>query len=107
MFAVIYQAYLKLDRESEYKYHWHKVASYFIEHCGAIGSCLHQAEDGLWLAYSRWPDRMTRDASWRCDNIVSNTLPDEIKESILVIKDCLDPTRMMPDICMDVVDDLL
>lgn len=41
MFAVIYQGYLKPGRENEYQEAWSKVAQYFIEYRGAIGSlCL-------------------------------------------------------------------
>ena len=53
MFAVIYRAYLKAGTELEYQHFWNLVANYFIKHCGALGSCLHQTEEGFWLAYSR------------------------------------------------------
>lgn len=107
MFAVLYRGYLKPGCETDYKKHWHKLAHYFVEQRGAIGSCLHQAEDGLWVAYSRWPDKATRDASWPGDNAPADTLPEDIKMAITVIKNCLDPERKLPEICMEVVDDLL
>jgi len=107
MFAVIYQSYLKPGREADYQKAWHQVASYFVEKRGAIGSCLHRTEDGRWLAYSRWPDKSTRDASWPGENAPSNELPSEIRQAILIIKECIDPDRKLPDICMDVVNDLL
>lgn len=106
MFAVIYRCYLKPDCEADFKQLWHKVANYFTENCGAIGSTLHQTEDRLWVAYSRWPDKAARDASWPSDNTPSNELPDDIKEAILGIKGCLDPERQFPDICMKVIDDV-
>src|SRR5689334_7281061 len=107
MFAVLYRGYVKSGYESSYKKYWHQIASYFIEHRGALGSCLHQAEDGLWVAYSRWPDKATRDASWPGDNTIPNELPDDIRKAIVAIKHCLDEKRKLPDICMHVVDDLL
>jgi len=107
MFAVIYQAYIKTGREDEYQQCWHKVAEYFIKERGALGSCLHRADDGLWLAYSRWPDKATRDASWPGDNAPSEELPEDIRESIKIIQDCLDTTKKFPEICMDVMNDLL
>ena len=107
MFAVIYRGYLKAGREEEYQQLWHLIATYFIEHRGAIGSCLHKAEDGMWLAYSRWPDKATRDASWPGDDAPSNELPDTIKQAIIKIKDCIDEQCKLPDICLEVVDDLL
>lgn len=107
MFAVIYQGYLKAGRESEYQKAWNMVAQYFVQHRGAIGSCLHRTSEGLWVAYSRWPDKKTRDASWPGDNAPSHELPPEIRQAVLTIKDCLDSDRKLPDICMEVVDDLL
>ena len=107
MFAVIYRGYVKAGREKEYQAHWHKIASYFISERGAIGSCLHQAEDGLWLAYSRWPDKKTRDLSWPSDDQYNDELPQEIILSINSIKDCLDDESKLPEICMEVVDDLM
>lgn len=107
MFAVIYQGYLKPGRESEYQEAWNKVAKYFIEYRGAIGSCLHRTSDGLWVAYSRWPDKKTRDNSWPGENSPSEELPLEIRNAVLTIKDCLDSDRKIPDLCMEVINDLL
>jgi hypothetical protein len=64
MFAIIYRSYVLPGYESQYKDNWYTIANYFVKYRGAIGSCLHQAEDGMYLAYSRWPDKKTRDASW-------------------------------------------
>jgi hypothetical protein len=111
MFAVIYQSYLKPGRAEDFQQAWHQIASYFVAKRGALGSCLHKAEDGKWIAYSRWPDKATRDASWPVDgpedNAPSNELPEEIRQAILIVKDCVDQDRKLPDICMDVVTDLL
>ncbi len=107
MFAVLYRFYLKPGREEEYKQAWNKIVSYFVTSRGAIGSCLHRTEEGLWCAYSRWPDKKTRDASWSGENTPSSELPDEIREAIITVKDCSDEERKFPEICMDVMIDLL
>jgi hypothetical protein len=107
MFAVIYQGYLKLGTESEYRKAWKIVSQYFVEKRGAVGSCLHRTTDGLWVAYSRWPDKKTRDASWPGEKAPSSELPEEIRQAVLTIKNCLDETRKIPDLCLDVVEDLL
>lgn len=107
MFAVIYRGYLKVGREAEYLTAWKKVAQYFIEERGAIGSSLHRAEDGLFVAYSRWPDKKTRNASWPGEKAPSEELPPEICQAIIILKECLDPERAFPEICMEVVEDLL
>lgn len=107
MFAVIYRGYIQKEKEEDYQKNWHRIASYFIEHCGALGSCLHKTEDGMWLAYSRWPDKATRDAAWPGENAPSDKLPNDIRQAILAIKNCADQEKKFPEICMEVVDDLL
>lgn len=106
-FAVIYRGYLKPGREGEYQKAWQIVTQYFVAHRGAIGSCLHRASDGMWIAYSRWPDQKTRDASWPGENAPADVLPPEVREAILTIQESLDPDRKLPEICMEVVNDLL
>jgi len=107
MFAGIYRAYLKPGRAAEYREAWHAVARYFVKERGAVGSCLHKTTEGLWIAYSRWPDKETRDASWPGEDLPSTELLPEIRKAILTLKDCLDPERKFPEICMEVVDDML
>jgi len=106
MFAVIYQLYLKSGREADYQAAWHTVATYFKTHRGALGSCLHRTDDDRWVAYSRWPDKKTRDASWPGENTPSEMLPREIQNAILVLKECTDQERLIPEICLEVVEDL-
>ncbi len=107
LFAVIYQGYVKAGRESEYQQAWNLVASHFIKHRGALGSALHKSEGGLWLAYSRWPDKKTRDASWPKEGQKPrDDLPHEIQKAILTLKDCVDSDRKIPEICLNVVNDL-
>jgi hypothetical protein len=106
MFAVIYQVYIKLGSEEKFRESWKQIARYFIEKRGALGSCLHRTSEGMWLAYSRWPDKATRDASWpKDDNAPSIELPQEIRQAIITLKACIDEERKIPDILMEVVDD--
>ena len=110
MFAVIYRFKLKPHQESIYKECWDKIVKYFMESRGAIGSCLHKGTDGLWVAYSRWPDKATRDASWPSDNAPSNELPNEIRAVILkmqAIKEENQDLEQYEEICLDVIKDKL
>ncbi len=100
MFAVIYRGYVKPELESQYQEYWKIVASYFVKERGALGSTLHQAEDGMWVAYSRWPDKATRDASWPRDKEKANAdLPLHIQQAIEGLKAC---GEQLPEICMEV-----
>jgi len=55
IFPVLYRFYLQPHQEELYKECWDKLTGYFIKERGAIGSCLHKTDNGLWIAYSRWP----------------------------------------------------
>jgi len=106
-FAVIYRGYIKEGMEDAYKKYWRQIASFFISYRGAIGSCLHKTEDGMWLAYSRWPNKEMRDNSWPEDAFVNESFPEAVKSAILGLKNCLDTDRSLPDITMTVVEDYL
>jgi hypothetical protein len=110
MFAVIYRFRLKPHQEENYRKYWNLIVNYFLEKRGAIGSCLHKNDDGLWVAYSRWPNRVTRDASWPGDNAPSNELPADIRDVIKkmqVIKEENQDLEQYEDICLDVIEDKL
>ena len=110
MFAVIYRFYLQPHQEELYKTCWNTIASYFIKERGAIGSCLHKTDDGFWLAYSRWPDKQTRDDSWPGDDAPSDVLPDAIRATIKVMQGFKEENtdlEKFDEICMDVVEDKL
>lgn len=110
MFAVIYRFKLQPHQEQDYPVYWRTIAEYFVEKRGAIGSALHKTEDGLWLAYSRWPDKATRDASWPGDDAPADELPEKIRETIQKMQAFKVENAHLEkydEICMQVVDDLL
>ncbi len=105
MFAVIYQGYVKADCEAEYIKAWNLIATYFVQNRGSLGSSLHRGEKGLWVAYSRWPNKAIRDASWpRQDEDPSNQLPLEIQEAILILKNCFE--NQLPEICLEIIHEI-
>lgn len=108
MFAVIYRMYVYHEAEEKYQNLWRQIAQHFMEHRGALGSCLHKTTEGEWLAYSRWPDKTTRDASWPQEGEEpSQSLNPEIQQVILDLKKCIDKDQPFQEICMEIVDDLL
>lgn len=105
MFAVIYRSYVKAGFEAQYRKCWTVIASHFINERGALESTLHQAENGMWVAYSKWPDKATRDAAWPRDNKKVNAdLPIAIKEAIYNLKSYLEEENKLPEICMEVIE---
>lgn len=110
MFAVIYRFKLKPTQELQYKKCWHTVASYFVEKRGAIGSCLHKSDDNLWVAYSRWPNKQTRDDSWPGEDVSPEAFPVNVRSAIQqmqAIKEENSNLGQFDEICMDVVEDML
>lgn len=107
VFAVIYRGHLKPDTEAEYIKCWKLIASYFVAERGALGSTLHKTDDGMWVAYSKWPDRATRDASWPMgDEKASVELPEYIRKAIEGIKQCLCTEKVFPEICMELIEEI-
>ena len=110
MFAVIYRFRLRPEQESTYIKAWNIVADYFIQQRGALGSCLHKSENTIWVAYSRWTDRSTRDAAWPGDGEPHVDIPTDVREAIAQIqkikKQNID-LEQYDEICMDVVEDKL
>lgn len=105
MIAIIYQGWLKPGMEKEYCQLWNEIATFFKKEKGAIGSCLHKTKEGLWVAYSRWPNQETRDTAWPPSTENSTNLPEEIFIKISRMKECIQ--ERLPEICMEVVDNLL
>ena len=111
MFAVIYKFKLQPHQEETYLLHWKKIANFFIKHRGAIGSCLHKGDDGIWVAYSRWPDKATRDASWSGEPTPISDLPEDIRASIQIMQVIKEENCTLgydyDELCLTVVEDLL
>ncbi len=108
MFAVFYRFKLKSHQETNYRECWNKVVKYFMENRGAIGACLHKGEDELWVAYSRWPDKATRDASWPGENAPSEELPHGIRDVIQqmrALKMENQDLEQYEEICLEVLED--
>ena len=83
------------------------VAAYFVQKRGALGSLLYRTEEGLWVAYSRWPSKALRDASWPGENAPSDELPNEIRAAVITIQRCVDQERKIPEICMELVAEVI
>lgn len=103
MFTVIYKNYVKKGREEDYLNLWQKIATYFKKERGAIGSCLHQGEDGLRVAYSRWPSRAQRDASWP----LGEGMTSEIEQVIAQFNECIDEGRERSETCLELISNFL
>jgi quinol monooxygenase YgiN len=63
MFCVIYRWQLKPGREDDFLAAWERLTRAIRDDRDGLGSRLHRAENGLWVAYAQWPDRATWEAA--------------------------------------------
>ncbi len=64
MQATIYRWRVAPEHVADFKRRWHDITQYIITHHGGGGSRLHQAENGDWVAYARWPQKSDRDKAF-------------------------------------------
>ena len=58
-FCVVYRWKLVRGKERKFQDAWETLTREIRAHAGGLGSRLHRAADGTWLAYAQWPDRAT------------------------------------------------
>ena len=56
-FAVVYRWRIRDGMEEQFQQAWESVTKSLKVERGALGSRLHRAEDGSWVAYAQWSDR--------------------------------------------------
>lgn len=93
-------------KETIYPNLWRKVASFFKEERGALGSILHKSEDGAWVVYSKWPNVETWQKSWPMEGEAAD-LPDDILDAVRELKACLNHDLPFEKNVLTVVDGLL
>ncbi len=103
MYAVIYRGFVKAGCEQRYLECWRLIADYFVSFRGALGSSLHKGEDNEYIAYSRWPDRETRENSWKAEPQETD-LPEALQTAIQELKNCIDFSKPYSETSMDVID---
>lgn len=97
MFIALYRWKVKEGREQDFREGWRQRTEEIYRQAGSLGSRLHQAEDGTWVAYAQWPDRQTYDAAQGVP-VIDAGARTMFRESI---------EESYPDVYMNVTDDLL
>lgn len=63
MFAVIYNFRVRSGHEQQFQDNWCIRTEEIKATFGGLGSRLHQASDGRWIAYAQWPNRNAWEAA--------------------------------------------
>lgn len=72
MFVVVYRWRLKSGAEDAFQTAWAKMTEAIFESRGSLGSRLHRAEDGSFVAYAQWPSR----AAWEASRALGSADPE-------------------------------
>jgi heme-degrading monooxygenase HmoA len=96
-FAVIYRWKLKVGSEPAFILAWAAATRATREKRGGLGSRLHQAEDGTWVAYAQWPTR----EDWERSRMTTPADPEATEKMKEAIEESLSPILLEP------VEDLL
>jgi hypothetical protein len=57
MFCIIYKFTVKPGYEDLFRHSWLAVTQWFYQHAGSLGSRLHRASTGEFIAYAQWQTR--------------------------------------------------
>lgn len=97
MFVAVYRWKLKEGQEQKFREGWRRRTVEIYRKCGSLGSRLHRAEDGTWVAYAQWPDRHT----WKAARQVAVT----DTEASAMMKASVEVSY--PEMLLQVSDDLI
>jgi quinol monooxygenase YgiN len=62
MLIVVYRWRIKAGYEAQFREGWRAMTASIAATRGGLGSRLHRAQDGSWVAYAQWPDQATYEA---------------------------------------------
>lgn len=96
MFVAVYRWKLKDGQERKFREGWRRRTEEIYRRCGSLGSRLHRAEDGTWVAYAQWARREDWEAA-RQVPVADAEAPAMMKESI---------ETSYPELLLEVADDL-
>lgn len=93
MFVVMYRWEIVDGREDEFREGWEALTRAYMQLFGSLGSRLHAADDGTWIAYAQWPSRERYFAA------VERGMPDEAAAEKMnaAVERRLDPIFMQTD----------
>lgn len=99
MYILIYRWRVHSGREQQFIAAWSRLTALIREREGGLGSRLHLAEDGTYVAYAQWPSR----AVWEASKAIAPN--EEVVALRALMREIAELQK--PDVRMNVVDDKL
>ena len=91
-FVVIYRWRLHPGKELQFQKAWERGTPLMITQRGGLGSRLHKADDGTWVAYAQWPDK----AAWERARALDSVDPEVTKLMIEAEAEAFPPLLLTP-----------
>jgi len=91
-FAVIYRWRLHPGTERQFQQAWERATPLLMRHRGALGSRLHKAEDGTWIAYALWPSKL----AWEQSRALPSVDPDASRQMLAAEAEAFAPVLLTP-----------
>jgi quinol monooxygenase YgiN len=96
MFAAIYRWNVHPGCEEEFSHAWVELTRLIRQFLGSLGSRLHRADDGSFVAYAQWPSR----SAWEQSDTITST---DFERWRKIMRQSAD--RIYPDVLMEVIND--
>src|SRR5690349_3368327 len=97
MFVALYEFKIKPGYEKQFVENWRVVTESIYTIRGSLGSRLHKANDGTYVAYAQWPSEEQYN--------LEKPLPPEAMQARLLMKEACESLSVLK--LMSVTDDLL
>lgn len=91
-FVVIYRWRLRPGMERQFQRAWEQTTPVLMRQRGALGSRLHRAADGTWLAYAQWPSRQ----AWEQSQALPSVDADASRQMLEAEAEALAPIFLTP-----------
>lgn len=98
MFCVLYKFTVKPGSDDEFHQHWLDVTEWYYRHAGSLGSRLHRARTGEYIAYAQWASR----AEWEKQRDISDA---DLQTHRQAMRACCRAVEVLYE--LDVTDDWL
>lgn len=86
MYAVIYSFQTRPGSEDQFVEAWTKLTRLIYENRGSLGSRLHKASEGEYIAYAQWPDKASWQKPWEPMPEAAQAASQQMREACTEIK---------------------
>jgi quinol monooxygenase YgiN len=91
-FAVIYRWTVDPSKEDQFRNAWEELTQEIRETGGGLGSRLHKASDGTWLAYAQWPSK----EMWERESTATISKREALQRLNDAVEERLPPIELQP-----------